>query len=67
MRYVVASHNGLFIFDGKLDDEWVIHWCNRGYYYGVLVEKDHFVAARRIVPYSKDSPTAFERYGLDGA
>ena len=67
MRLIVGTHTGLYLITLDLEkDNALIQVLNYGYYYGIAVWEDRFIAARRTLCLSKLSPTTFEAYNMEG-
>lgn len=63
MQLLIATHNGLFYLD--LNN----NFCGclaEGYFYGIAILPDGFLAAERYDPNSKSSSTTFHHYASDG-
>jgi hypothetical protein len=66
MQLLVGTHTGLYLVDIDLKSESAtLSVINYGYYYGIAVWEDCFLAARRMLCLSKESPTTFEMYSND--
>ena len=64
MQLAIATHSGLFLCD--YEDSLLVKQLSIGYYYGIAAHEGFFLTARRIDPFSKESPTAFEQWTYDG-
>ena len=65
MKLAIATHKGLYLAKYE-NDNLYLHQIGAGYYYGIGVRNDIMLVGRRIDPYSKDSPTAFEFWNTSG-
>jgi len=65
MNLLISTHKGLYKIELKEDTATLQH-LSFGYYYGLGVWEDTILAGRRIDPYSKESPTAFELWDKEG-
>lgn len=66
MRLLISTHSGLFLFN-RTREEATLSQLAAGYYYGIAIYPSYALVARRIDPWSsKESPTAFEKWSLDG-